>query len=163
MVSLPSWALLLLSLVHCPTALKIVACQTAIVCEAVPQHGGEAEPSHCDNLGAVMSLDCGPDRVILLTGAFYGRLDTDTCPDPDTARVNSTEYDQCYFDAMDLAESRCGSKRSCELKSCDYFYNTDPCDGIYKYSRVDFQCIPEGKMPTNNCQAPKPAYIPLQR
>ena len=83
----------------------------------------------CD--GQTMLIECPTDHVIIVTDAFYGRLDQITCPH------NAMSDTSCSLSgAIDIVRSLCQNQRTCSLEPP----GSDPCLNTYKYLRVTYVC-----------------------
>ncbi|XP_039903957.1 L-rhamnose-binding lectin SML-like [Simochromis diagramma] len=86
--------------------------------------------------GSLAHLYCDVGQVILVYGAYYGRLDKTTCsfrrPDSQVQNV------YCSNPTPKVAE-RCNGKNSCTISASNSVFG-DPCVGTYKYLEVSYVC-----------------------
>uniref|UniRef100_A0A3B4G1K2 L-rhamnose-binding lectin CSL2-like n=1 Tax=Pundamilia nyererei TaxID=303518 RepID=A0A3B4G1K2_9CICH len=86
--------------------------------------------------GSLAHLYCDVGQVILVYGAYYGRLDKTTCsfrrPDSQIQNV------YCSNPTPKVAE-RCNGKNSCTIRASNSVFG-DPCVGTYKYLEVSYVC-----------------------
>ena len=86
---------------------------------------------------------CLSGEILNIQSASYGRWDTHSCPYHDT---NAMQNVACSMDVLSTVTSECASQStpsSCQLTPTNAMF-TDPCQGTYKYLKVEFTCQPGG-------------------
>ncbi|XP_034552643.1 L-rhamnose-binding lectin SML-like [Notolabrus celidotus] len=84
-----------------------------------------------------LSCDSG---VISIQTTLYGRKDTVTCSEGQTAQqLSNTECS--LSNARDVLKNRCDGKTVCELTPPD-LGAPDLCGGTYKYLQTEYICLP---------------------
>ncbi|KAI0237477.1 L-rhamnose-binding lectin CSL1 [Lamellibrachia satsuma] len=78
-----------------------------------------------------MHISCPSGSVVHVISAFYGRLDTTTCP------LGATQTTTCSLPGItDTVRTICQDKTTCDVSGPF----TDPCVGTYKYLKVTYKC-----------------------
>ena len=80
---------------------------------------------------------CGPDEVILVRSARYGRLRLGRCVSEDFG------YLGCVNDVIAQMDARCSGRQACDVRVEDESFRlTKPCHKDLKsYLEVDYDCI----------------------
>ena len=84
---------------------------------------------------------CPPGEILNIVSASYGRWDTQTCPYHDPNAMTNTA---CDHDVTTIVAAECASQStpsSCDLTPTNGLF-TDPCQGTYKYLKVEYTCQP---------------------
>ena len=74
--------------------------------------------------------------------AQYGRFDAATCPPKATMGIY-TEKCNASKDVLTAAKSACDGKQTCSYSASNKVAG-DPCNGVYKYTRVQYSCEKDG-------------------
>ena len=91
------------------------------------------EYCHWDRFNA----ECGPEGVVIIDQAQYGRMAYGKCVERDYGYVG------CYKDVLPLADARCSGRRSCEIRIPDeVFDTTKPCPkDLSRYLTASYRCV----------------------
>jgi Galactose binding lectin domain len=81
--------------------------------------------------------ECKADEVVIVKRAIYGRMQYGRCIKRDYGYVG------CYADVMQLADSRCSGRQSCEIAIPDKLFDgTAPCpEDLKLYLMAEYICI----------------------
>ncbi|XP_060086152.1 D-galactoside-specific lectin-like [Ylistrum balloti] len=83
-------------------------------------------------------IECGPNEVIYIYSAFYGRINKKIC---DYGEINT---DKCRASSVtQKVKDTCDKRSFCIINAVSDIFG-DPCPGTYKYFRVRFVCDLEG-------------------
>jgi len=84
-----------------------------------------------------LEITCQPDEVIMISGAFYGRMQYGRCIRRDYGYVG------CYADVRSLADTRCSGRRSCRISVPDKLFDgTTPCpEDLKLYLMAGYTCV----------------------
>ena len=84
-----------------------------------------------------LEITCQPDEVIVISGAYYGRMQYGRCIRRDYGYVG------CYADVRALADSRCSGRRSCRISVPDMLFDgTTPCpEDLKLYLMAGYTCV----------------------
>jgi len=79
----------------------------------------------------------GPNEVIVMKAAQYGRMRYGRCIERDYGYVG------CYREVLDLADQRCSGRRHCKIDVPDKLFARDhPCPkDLTPYLAVNFTCL----------------------
>ncbi|KAI0221947.1 hypothetical protein LSAT2_026784 [Lamellibrachia satsuma] len=84
----------------------------------------------CEN-DLPLHISCPPGSVVNVISAFYGRLDTTTCPH------SAMKTTSCTLPGItDTVRTICQDNTACDVSGPF----TDPCYGTYKYLKVTYEC-----------------------
>ena len=89
-------------------------------------------------------IECPQYKVIKINSAFWGRDDTATCTTNGVQHGLSTS-DMCPQDesnSMTKVEGQCKDEQACELAATSTFFDKTDCGQVYKYLRVNYECLP---------------------
>ena len=91
--------------------------------------------SYCEN--EVMRASCGPDEVVVITNATYGRMKQSRCID------RNYGYLGCTVDVLEDADRKCSGKRSCEIRVPNpEFSEHNRCPRDLKpYLQAQYACV----------------------
>jgi hypothetical protein len=80
---------------------------------------------------------CKTDEVIIITKAFYGRMQYGRCIRRDYGYVG------CVMDVLSLADMRCSGRQSCQIAVPDKLFDgTMPCpEDLKLYLMASYKCI----------------------
>ncbi|CAK8695362.1 unnamed protein product [Clavelina lepadiformis] len=79
-------------------------------------------------------VQCPDHYVIEVIDAFYGRQEKDRC--------GWNANDQCRAEnSLSIIKQNCQYENSCLLKAHNSVFG-DPCRGVVKYIKLDYQCVP---------------------
>jgi len=84
-----------------------------------------------------LEITCEHDEVIMITSAFYGRMQYGRCIRRDYGYVG------CYADVRTLADTRCSGRRSCRISVPDKLFDgTTPCpEDLKLYLMAGYSCV----------------------
>jgi len=96
-----------------------------------------------------LEISCQSDEVIMISSAFYGRMQYGRCIRRDYGYVG------CYADVRTLADTRCSGRRSCRISVPDKLFDgTTPCpEDLKLYLMADYTCV------TGNRSFPIPGWL----
>lgn len=89
-------------------------------------------------------IECPQYRVIKINSAFWGRDDAATCNTNGVQHGLSTA-EMCPQDesnTMTKVEGQCKDEQACELAATSTFFDKTDCGQVYKYLRVNYECLP---------------------
>merc|ERR1712038_1432197 len=92
--------------------------------------------------GGNFDIQCGPDKLIKIKSAFYGRKNIDACPSS-VAILSIPDCGCTATEALQRVETRCNRKKSCNIPASNGLLG-DPCRGVYKYMTVSWTCEEAG-------------------
>ena len=83
------------------------------------------------------NVTCGPERVILMTSARYGRMKRGRCLTEDVSIG-------CYGDVLHHADTRCSGRHDCVIRVPDEtLHEVQPCSKDYMaYLEASYTCLP---------------------
>ena len=84
-----------------------------------------------------LEITCQSDEVIMISSAFYGRMQYGRCIRRDYGYVG------CYADVRALADTRCSGRRSCRISVPDKLFDgTTPCpEDLKLYLMAGHTCV----------------------
>jgi len=84
-----------------------------------------------------LEITCQPDEVIIISGAYYGRMQYGRCIRRDYGYVG------CYADVRALADTRCSGRRTCRISVPDMLFDgTTPCpEDLKLYLMAGYTCV----------------------
>jgi len=84
-----------------------------------------------------LEISCDPGEVIMMSGAYYGRMQYGRCIRRDYGYVG------CYADVRALADTRCSGRRSCRISVPDKLFDgTTPCpEDLKLYLMAGYTCV----------------------
>ena len=97
---------------------------------------------YCPDEG--FSVFCAPGMTIMVTSAFYGRMQLGRCVRKDYGHLG------CHADVTDILNSRCSRKQSCNISLPDNELEaTIICaSDLVKYLAANYSCEPSADAPT---------------
>jgi hypothetical protein len=75
------------------------------------------------------------NKVIRMTGGFYGRSNTRTCKGDDNTTMCGKKNN-----ALSLVRKKCNNKKQCIVRASNRIYK-DLCKGRSAYLRVNYKCV----------------------
>ncbi|XP_049820739.1 L-rhamnose-binding lectin CSL3-like [Aethina tumida] len=83
-----------------------------------------------------LEIACGPDALISVASAFYGRSDSTTCPS-----TSSTVNGVCLSGtALNTIKSKCDGKGKCSIRSSPAVLG-NPCSSATEYLILKYYCV----------------------
>ncbi len=109
----------------------------------------------CEN--EKLTINCGPNHVISIKQAIYGRANTQTCcmlyhlrdvifqlyytKHPLITEPHSIcQQTKCVSNEIEFLNKKCNAKNICSF-NVNNVNLIDKCVGTYKYIEVDFECL----------------------
>ncbi|XP_033761958.1 D-galactoside-specific lectin-like [Pecten maximus] len=110
----------------------IIALTISFLSEVAGQGIPRGEMLLCE--GDQGRIECGPNEVIFIYSAFYGRINKNIC---DNGEIYT---DKCLASHVtQKVKDICDRRSFCRINAVSEIYG-DPCPGTYKYFRVRFVC-----------------------
>lgn len=95
--------------------------------------------------GKTLKIECGPEEVIKVIRANYGRLSSEVCSASDDVGEVSIYSTHCLLEnSLRVLDIECSYRQNCSILATNSVFG-DPCYGTTKYLEVVYQCIP-GKL-----------------
>ncbi|XP_072042492.1 uncharacterized protein [Amphiura filiformis] len=116
----------------------------SFTCECNPSYTGDGVTCSDDNTitnlvceHETLHLECGPNQVMSIVSANYGRLDRDICSDNQWNK----DTDSCISDvALGIVRANCETDNSCDIAATNTVFG-NPCGNIFKYLEVSYVCL----------------------
>ena len=85
---------------------------------------------------------CGPDEVIMMQSARYGRMEVATCLAKDYGHLG------CSADILGVLDGMCSGRRSCDVDVRDLMVSGQkPCPkDLRSYLEAQYTCLPISKL-----------------
>lgn len=119
-------------------AVKVFNAVSPVRCVSGDEESSTPSPfeTYCETESFNASCDA-PSDVILMTYARYGRMRLSRCAKIDYGHIG------CAADVLELADSRCSGRKSCEIAIPDaLFAKSQPCpEDLKPYLEVGYQCV----------------------
>ena len=96
-----------------------------------------------------LNFKCPSGQLIEINRATYGRSDRTYCC-PRFASSSQCANTNCYLNATSIVIGICDGFNSCSFSSSITTFNYDPCGNVYKYTNVNYNCIPITPTTTSN-------------
>ncbi|EDO47356.1 predicted protein [Nematostella vectensis] len=90
-------------------------------------------------------LQCPPYQLIRVNNAFWGRDDPTTCTRSGIQHGLITDRNCPQDEQNTLAKvsDQCKDVNACEVSASPVFFDRTDCTGVYKYLRINYDCLPE--------------------
>ena len=98
--------------------------------------------------------ECQENKIILLTGARYGRMRTGRCISEEYGHIG------CFADVTNYIDGLCSGRHSCDVTVRKLLDIAQPCpDDLTCYLEADYDCV------SGRCSSPPPLnyYHPRMR
>jgi hypothetical protein len=82
------------------------------------------------------TLNCSANRSIIITSAFYGRLNKNYCPGANATNVFCTSNM-----VLSAIQRLCNNKQTCSFSVNGQTLGGDPCPSSSKYFNLNFNCV----------------------
>ena len=76
------------------------------------------------------------NKVIRMTGGYYGRSNTQTCKDDNAYKTMCGKKNN----ALNIVRKKCNNKKKCIVRASNRLYK-DLCKGKSAYLRVNYKCV----------------------
>lgn len=88
-------------------------------------------------------LECKQYEVIKITGVYWGRENSKTCPKAPAGLTNKGKCDANAANCKEKVTRQCDKQQVCEVVASNIFFDDNTCGNIYKYLRINFECQPD--------------------